>query len=783
LNRRIRHKLALISFLFLLPLAFVVVSLVTEKNKAIDFAQKEVAGNHLLTLLREFHVGLQAYVGDVEIIRQSGQAATAAPGDALRQRLQAIIAAKGQFALVAVDDESVAAFLKPAEALWRGAPTNDSMEKVRLGLRNLITRVGDGSNLILDPDLDSYYAMSVVLLRSPDLLDRIGHLSRRGQALTGIIGASEDRIAFVVARGELSATQQGLVSDVAAGYRGNPDGSLKAALEAPFAKTVAALDDFTRAAGTAANGAGDKRAGAAFRQAALDQVANFTATTAAELDRLLSIRIDGFYSSLAWTLGVAGAIVLLTVLVVAWVSRDISRGVVSIAAAMDRIAAGDTGIEIPCRERLDEIGEMAKATKIFQDNLVSKLRLEAEAGELRRVELERRQAEQAAALRIQEDLAAVVDAVAAGDFSRRMSEAGAEGLAAKLTAGINRLSATMSSALSEVMQMMSGLARGDLSNRVAGNYQGELLRLQHDCNATADQLAHVVGQTVAGMETIRTATAQLTTGSSDLSVRTEEQVANLEEMAAAIRELSATIRQNADNAELANQLAIAARQAAEGGGDVAGSAVAAMSRIEESSRRIGEIVGMIDEIAFQTNLLALNAAVEAARAGDAGRGFAVVAGEVRILAQRSGEASKEIKALVGVSSQNTKEGVDLVHRAGNSLSEITASVKRLATVVSEIAAANREQSAGVAEVENTVGQMEAVTQKNAQLVEESSAALSSVDQQAEELATLVKFFSNGRDIRPVEAPADEAAAFRKAESRPGGARRVQRNPGAALGAG
>jgi methyl-accepting chemotaxis protein len=742
-NRRIRHKLALISFLFLLPLAFVIVSLVTEKNKAIDFAQKEVAGNHLLTLLREFHVGFQAYIGAVEVIRQSGQAATAAPDDALRQRLQAIVAAKDEFAAVAVDDDSVAAFLTPAEALWREAPTNDSMEKVRLGLRNLIVRVGDGSNLILDPDLDSYYAMSVVLLRSPELLDRIGQLSRRGQALTGVIGASEDRIAFVVARGELSATQEGLISDVAAGYRGNPDGSLKPALDAVFTKTVAALNDFTRAAGTAANGGGDKRAGAAFRQAALDQVASFTAATAAQLDRLLSIRIQGFYRSMAITLAIAGAIVLLTILVVVWVSRDISRGVVSIAAAMDRIAAGDTGIEIPCRERLDEIGEMAKATKIFQDNLVSKLQLEAEAGELRRLQLERQQAERATEVRIQQDLAAVVDAVAAGDFTRRLSQAGAEGLAAKLATGIDRLAATISSALSEVMQMMSGLARGDLSKRITGVYEGDMLRLQRDCNATADQLAHVVGQTVHGMETIRTATAQLTTGASDLSVRTEQQVANLGEMAAAIRQLSATIKQNAENVDQANQLAITTRQAAEGGGSVAGSAVAAMSRIEESSRRIGEIVGMIDEIAFQTNLLALNAAVEAARAGEAGRGFAVVASEVRALAQRSGEASKEIKALVGVSSENTREGADLVNRAGNSLSEITASVKRLAAIVSEIAAANREQSAGVAEVENTVGQMEAVTQKNAQLVEESGAALTSVDRQAEELATLVNFFSTG----------------------------------------
>jgi len=375
-------------------------------------------------------------------------------------------------------------------------------------------------------------------------------------------------------------------------------------------------------------------------------------------------------------------------------------------------------------------------------------------------------------LAVESEVAGLVESSVAGDFSRRVELSNKTGFMLKLGEGMNRWARTVAAALTEVVDMMSGLARGDLTKRISGEYQGDLLRLKRDCNETADQLANIVGQTVEGMQTIRSATAQLTTGSSDLSVRTEEQVSNLEEMAAAIRQLSATIKQNADNAQQANQLATAARQAAEGGGDIAGSAVKAMGRIEESSRRIGEIVGMIDEIAFQTNLLALNAAVEAARAGDAGRGFAVVASEVRVLAQRSGQASKEIKALVAASSQNTKEGVELVNRAGTSLSEITGSVKRVADIVSEIAAANREQSAGVAEVENTVGQMESVTQKNAQLVEESGAALTSVDQQAEELATLVKFFSVGeRHSAGGGATPSAASAFRSAASRAADAKR------------
>jgi methyl-accepting chemotaxis protein len=265
-----------------------------------------------------------------------------------------------------------------------------------------------------------------------------------------------------------------------------------------------------------------------------------------------------------------------------------------------------------------------------------------------------------------------------------------------------------------------------------------------------DQLK-VEAEIAEGVTSIKAATVQLTAGAHDLSARTEEQVASLEEMAASIRQLSVTVKQNADNAQQANQLALAARSAAEGGGEVAVSAVSAMGEIEQSSQRMAEIVGVIDEIAFQTNLLALNAAVEAARAGDAGRGFSVVAAEVRSLAQRSSQASKEIKGLISTSSRNVKRGVDLVSKAGGSLGEIVTSVKKVADIVSEIAAASQEQSAGVQEVDESVTTMEGVTQKNAALVEESTASVNSVDRQMEQLSRVVRYLRTGGEDAKADA--------------------------------
>ena len=312
------------------------------------------------------------------------------------------------------------------------------------------------------------------------------------------------------------------------------------------------------------------------------------------------------------------------------------------------------------------------------------------------------------------------------------------------------------------------IASGDLKQRIDPQYLrrgDEIGNLAQALDEMVVQLQNMVGQVTETTGQVSSAAAEIAQGSSDLSQRTEEQASALEETASSMEELTSTVKQSAENAGQANQLASSARHQAEQGGQVVDQAVAAMTAINQSSRKIADIIGVIDEIAFQTNLLALNAAVEAARAGEQGRGFAVVAGEVRKLAQRSADAAKEIKALITDSVSKVEDGGKLVDRAGQTLREIMTSVKKVSDIVAEMAAAAREQATGIEQVNKAILQMDQVTQQNAALVEQTAAASQSMGGQARELQRLMEFFKlNQRDQthKPAAPPAPSAVKLRPA---------------------
>jgi methyl-accepting chemotaxis protein len=305
----------------------------------------------------------------------------------------------------------------------------------------------------------------------------------------------------------------------------------------------------------------------------------------------------------------------------------------------------------------------------------------------------------------------------------------------------------------EMAALTQQIAHGDLTVRFKNT--GKETGIYAAMRDMAAQLKDMVSQVTQSTSQVSSAAAEIAQGSSDLAQRTEEQASALEETASSMEELTSTVKQSADNAAQANQLASAARSQAEQGGQVVDQAITAMSAINASSRKIADIIGVIDEIAFQTNLLALNAAVEAARAGEQGRGFAVVAGEVRKLAQRSADAAKEIKTLITDSVAKVEDGGRLVRRSGQTLQEIMVSVKKVSDIVAEIAAASREQASGIEQVNKAILQMDQATQQNAALVEQTAAASHSMGDQARDLDQLMRFFKldgQAATYQPVAAP-------------------------------
>ncbi len=350
-------------------------------------------------------------------------------------------------------------------------------------------------------------------------------------------------------------------------------------------------------------------------------------------------------------------------------------------------------------------------------------------------------ADKTAEVSLEKEVNVMLQSVMAGDFTRQLPLDNKVGFFADLSKGLNSLVSTTEVALNDMLRMLGAMAKGDLSERITRDYQGSFAQLKHDANATAEVLTEIIGKIRLAAGSISTAANEIAQGNADLSQRTEEQASSLEETAASMEEMTSTVKQSANNAQEANRFSEEASQKARKGGSVVAGAVKAMEDINTASKRISDIIGVIDEIAFQTNLLALNAAVEAARAGEQGRGFAVVAGEVRNLAQRSAGAAKEIKELIRDSVTKVEYGRGLVNESGTTLSEIVQAVEKVSGMMKDIANTTAEQSTGIEQVNTAIGQMDEMTQQNAALVEQASAAGQAMADQARSLAQVVEFFS------------------------------------------
>jgi methyl-accepting chemotaxis protein len=792
----LRTKFTLVALVAAASMLTALGVLLSTMNESIAFSAKERLGVAYHKPLRDLLQSVIAAQADVGARRNVEKAIAAV--DAVHAELGAELAIGDKWDKI--------------KGAWKSLPeTGADTTPITDEIGALMDHVGNTSNLILDPDLDSYYLMDIIITRVP-------HVGRK-MTLLRDLGAS------VLTRKTMTGEQRTLLSTTAGvsyGFREaikasvetavSTNGSLDATLNAPHAKFSNAAEAFLKIVENDVLSADrltfDPSAFRANAETALAANFAFYDVTSPALDGLLEARIAKMTWKRNWLATVVLGLMALAGVLGVVVMRTIIRSASDAAAIAGRLARGDLAFDVP-KASGDELGAVLRAMAEMKRTLDAfvegqgemsrqhtagavSYRMDADAlpgtygematsvnelvaqqaaitfrlvgvveayargdfsvevaplpGELARVSDACNDA-RSKLLAVADEIKGLSAAAAAGEFDARGEESRFEFEYREMVANLNRLMTEAARGVDAVGDVLAKLAEGDLSRRVDGEFQGRFAALQSNTNVSVERLSQLIAQIRDSVESISTGAKEIAAGNQDLSNRTEQQASSLEETASSMEELTSTVRQNAENARQANQLVVGASDVAVRGGEVVRQVVTTMGEISASSKKIADIISVIDGIAFQTNILALNAAVEAARAGEQGRGFAVVATEVRNLAQRSANAAKEIKALISDSVGKVESGSRLVDEAGKTMDEIVLSVKRVTDIMSEIAAASVEQSSGIEQVNHAVTSMDEVTQQNAALVEEAAAAAESLEEQAQLLSQAVAVFKVG-EVRP-----------------------------------
>jgi len=498
-----------------------------------------------------------------------------------------------------------------------------------------------------------------------------------------------------------------------------------------------------------ANMQGNNEENRANRRAFQAEIDEITAADVAYFD-LLKSELESFQARMVATILVTACVGLLVgILAAIYVgTSQLSRPIQRLTGAMSRLADGDLDTEVPYLGRKDEVGDMAAAMQVFKDNAVKVANMTAEDHERARQTAERAHMME----QFQSDFDNVVAATLEGDFSRSIERSFSDPDIARISLNFNRMVANVQGGLNDAGRVLGFLAEADLTHRMEGEHKGAFGDLQTDINRVVAKLGDVVTNLRATSRGVRTATTEILAGANDLSERTTKQAATIEETSAAMEQLAVTVLDNARRASEGTTSANVVAEAARNGEAVMGDANTAMERIAQSSAKISNIIGMIDDIAFQTNLLALNASVEAARAGEAGKGFAVVAVEVRRLAQSAAEASSDVKALIEQSAQEVQHGSRLVSDASGQIASMLDAVSSNSVLMNDIARESAAQASAIEEIAVAVRQMDEMTQHNAALVEETNAAIEQTEAQASQLDTIVDVFrTDASNVRAAPA--------------------------------
>lgn len=741
-------KLGLIAVLFAAPLALTSGILLSKDMAAISFLQKEKEG--------------QAFIGKLWpalAANVDGKPAGTAELETLRRAVET----KAR----AIDAESAARSFLDSSGDARAEGGSDVFEASRAGIEAL-NAAAAGSGLILDGDLASFYTISVLYDALPDLAVAAQDVARfAALEAAGEPGAANSR---ALALGALNSAISTAGSASVTAFGADKTGDLGRVLADPMRKVEASARALV----------GNIEAGAPIGEIAktrtemLAELSTAWRAGSSQLGIMLDRRVRALQASLLVTFSIVGVLILLAGGLMFVIARELTGAVTRLVARMNGLAAGDTEAVIPHGEDRNEMGEIARAVAVFRENLV----------EMRRLEVARKAAEakaEADRLKLETDLrqgfGAVVDAARRGDFSLRAPESAELGGLIEIARGLNAVCISAESFLEEVDRAASALAEGDLTFSIPSRFEGKFSVVADNLNQAGAALSGTVSEVREAAEGANNASREIRQAADDLSGRAEQQAANLEETAAALEEMTASVKQNAENSVDAARSAEEASRRAETGGKIARDAVDAMARIEDSAKRIADIIGLIEGIAFQTNLLALNAAVEAVRAGEAGKGFAVVAAEVRTLAQRASDAAKDVKSLIQTSQTEVAAGARLVHSAGEMLDEIVASARKAAGMISGISTASREQAEAAGQISSAVAHLDQITQHNSSLAEQSAGAARGMSEEADRLTTLVARFRTGAETT---AARPQRAALAKAVT--GDARTLNARLSQALGA-